>query len=713
MLGKSLGHYRIVEKIGEGGMGVVFRATDDRLRRDVALKLLPEVFATDPERRQRFEHEAQVLASLNHPNIAAIYGLEETDQGHALVMEFVDGTTLSSRIRRGPMPPEEIFALARQMCVALSAAHEKGVIHRDLKPANLKINPQGQLKVLDFGLAQAIRFETDLSVADESTVDTPIEMPKLAGTLPYMAPEQLRGGPVDARTDIYAIGVVFYEMATGKRPFGDAQGARLIADIQQSPPRPPRWVVPAVPARLEEVILKCLEKDPDNRYRSMRDLDLALHDAASRSGTPEKSLAVLYFENLGGGQEDAFFCEGITDDIIIELSKIKGLMVFSRAAILALRNKSVSSVDAGRQLGAQYVLDGSVRRAGDRLRITTQLVDTRTAHSLWSERYDRQLEDVFAIQDEITQSIVRTLRVMLSEAEKRVIAKAPTTDVEAYEAYLRGRQYFRQFRRKSIEFARQMILRAIEIDPSYALAHAALADCYSYLYMFWEASEENLMAADETSRRAVELDPELAEAYVARGVAISIGKRYEDADREFETAIRLNPRLFEAYYFCARGFYARGKLEQAVAWFEGAIRARPEDYQAPTLMASALAGLGRQAESKASFRNALERAQKHLEIDPGDARAMYFSAIALVQLGESPERSLEWAERALSVDSEEPQVVYNVGCVYALLGRADQAIECLAATIAHGGWWRTWMRNDPDLRSLEGDPRFQALVQEP
>jgi serine/threonine protein kinase/Tfp pilus assembly protein PilF len=713
MLGKSLGHYKIVEKIGEGGMGVVYRATDSRLRRDVALKMLPEVFADDPQRRQRFEHEAQVLASLNHPNIAAIYGLEEADKGHALVMEFVEGTTLSARIRQGAMPPEEIFPLAQQMCAALSAAHEKGIIHRDLKPANIKITPQGRVKVLDFGLAEAMRIEPGLATSDESTMDSPIEMPKLAGTLPYMAPEQLRGEPVDVRTDVYALGAVFYEMATGKRSFGDSQGAQLIADIQQSPPKPPRWLVPAIPARLEEIILKCLEKDPENRYRSMADLADALRDAASRGGVPEKSLAVLYFENLGGGQEDAFFCEGITDDIIIELSKIASLMVFSRAAVLAFRNKSVPAIEAGRKLGALYVLDGSVRRSGDRLRITTQLVETRTARSLWSERYDRQLEDVFAIQDEIAQSIARTLRVMLSEAERRVIAKVPTTDVEAYESYLRGRQYFRQFRRKSIEFARQMIARAIEIDPGYALAYAALADCYSYLYMFWEASEQNLQAADEASRRAVELDPELAEAYVARGVAISIGKRYEEADREFETAIRLNPRLFEAYYFCARGFYARGKLEQAVSWFERAIRARPEDYQAPILMASALAGLGRKAESDASFRNGLERAQKHLEIDPGDARAMYFSAIALCQLGESPEQSLEWAERALAMDSEEPQVLYNVGCVYALLGRADRAIECLATTIAHGGWWRTWMRNDPDLRSLESDPRFRALVQEP
>jgi tetratricopeptide (TPR) repeat protein len=320
------------------------------------------------------------------------------------------------------------------------------------------------------------------------------------------------------------------------------------------------------------------------------------------------------------------------------------------------------------------------------------------------------LEDVFAIQEEIAQSIARALRVMLSEAEKRAIAKVPTTNVEAYEYYLRGRQHFRQFRRKSIEFAKQMFARAIEIDPNYADAYAGLADCYSYLYMFWAATEENLREADTASRKAVDLDPELAEAYVARGVAVSISERYEEAGKEFETAMRLNPKLFEAYYFYARGYYARGKREQAVYWFERASQARPEDYQAPTLMASALGGLGRKAESDAAYRKSLELAQKHLELNPGDTRALYFSAIALCQLGERKEQSLEWAGRALAMDPEEPQVLYNVACVYAVLGRIDEALECLAKTIAHGDWWKTWMKNDPDLVSLHSHPGFQALL---
>jgi serine/threonine protein kinase/Flp pilus assembly protein TadD len=712
--GHTLGHYVVVEKIGEGGMGVVYRATDSRLRRDVALKILPDVFANDPARLARFQHEAQVLASLNHPNIAAIYGLEEADRGHALVMEFIEGRTLAERLRDGPLPTTEMLPIARQLSEALAAAHERGIIHRDLKPPNVKITPEGHVKILDFGLAKEVHAAGDSVSWDESTGDTPIELSGVAGTLPYMAPEQLRGDALDARTDIFSLGVVLYEMVVGRRPFAGSRGARLIGEIQHSQPEPPRTLNVDVPSWLEQVILKCQEKDPGKRYRTMRQVSEVLRSGAKRIEKKlAKSLAVLYFDSPSGSEEDVYFRDGITEDIMIELSKIRDLTVLSRSAVQAFRDKPIGGTQVGAKLGAAYVLDGSMRRVGTRLRITAQLVETSTDRTVWADRFDRQLEDVFAIQGEIAQSIASALRVMLSEEERRAIAKVPTSHVKAYEYYLRGRQYFRQFRRKSIEFARQTIARAIDIDPDYAGAWAALADCHSYLYMFWEASNEHLEAADTASQRAVGLDPELAEAYVARGVAVSLREQYDAAAHEFETAIRLNPNLFEAYYFQGRGCYARGQLDQAVYWFERAIEVRPEDYQAPSLLGSALAGLERKEESRAAFRNALMRGQKLLEVEPGNTRAMYFNALALCQLGERNELAAEWADRALKMDPEEPQVLYNVGCVYALLGHADRAIDCLAATIAHGGWWKTWMRNDPDLASLHEIPRFQALANEP
>ncbi|HEX9119441.1 MAG TPA: tetratricopeptide repeat protein, partial [Terriglobales bacterium] len=358
-----------------------------------------------------------------------------------------------------------------------------------------------------------------------------------------------------------------------------------------------------------------------------------------------------------------------------------------------------------------HVLEGSLRREQARLRITAKLVDTRTGHAVWAERYDRQLEDVFAIQDEIAHSIARELRLALSEHEQRAIRKIPTADLQAYDFYLRGRQFFHQFRRKGFDFAREMFARAIELDPSFARAYAGIADCSAFLYFYWDSSETNIQQADEASRKALELDPELAEAHASRGLAASLRKNYDDAKREYETAMRLGPNLFEPYYFYARNWYAQGELSQAVAWFERASLVNPEDYQAPMLMASALHGLGRTEEATAAYRRGLSAAQKHLLLHPGDARALYFGANALSQVGDR-ERSLEWAGRALELEGEEPQVLYNVACVYALLGEAERAIDCLEKSLTHGWGQRQWMEHDPDLASLREHSRFRALMRQ-
>jgi adenylate cyclase len=422
------------------------------------------------------------------------------------------------------------------------------------------------------------------------------------------------------------------------------------------------------------------------------------------------SLAVLYFQNVSGSKQDEYFRDGVTEDIIIELSRIRGLSMLSLSAVRAYRDKNAGALAVGAELGASFVLDGTLRRARNRLRLSVELVEVKTGHTVWAERYDRKMEDVFSIQDEIAHNIADRMKVMLSDSEKRAIAKVPTTRVEAYDAYLQGRQNFRQFRRKSIEFARRMFEHAIEIDPEYAGAYAGLADCDSYLYMFWDASEVNLQAADAASRNAVELDDDLAEAHVARGLAVSLAGRHEDAEREFRRAIELDPTLFEAYYFFARDYYAHGKLDRAVYWFQKACEARPEDYQAPTLLGSALRGLGLKAKSDEAYRNSVERGLQHLEVHPGETRALYFGAVALSQLGERKEQALEWAERALAMDPEEPQVLYNVACVYALQGLPEKAIDCLARTLPHGDLWRGWMANDPDLASLHDRADFQELA---
>jgi adenylate cyclase len=385
--------------------------------------------------------------------------------------------------------------------------------------------------------------------------------------------------------------------------------------------------------------------------------------------------------------------------------------VFPRSAVLAYRDKNVTAPQMGQELGAAYVLEGSLRRAGNKLRLNAQLIETRTGHGVWAERFDRQLEDIFAIQDEIAQSIAKALKVMLTETEKRAIAKAPTADVQAYDYYLRGRQFFYQYRRKGFEFARQMFARAIVIDPSYAGAYAGVADCSSFLYMYWDTTEDNLKEADTASRKAITLDPESAEAHASRGLLLSLTKQFAEARREFEVAMRLNPNLFEAYYFYARACFQESKLEEAAHWFEEAARVKPQDYQTLILLAMVYRGLHREADALEAHRRGLDNAKKHLELHPDDARALYLGAGSWAQLG-NREEAARWARQALAMDPEEPAILYNVACVFAVLGRTDEALDYLEKVTTTGEFYRSWAAKDSDLESLRGHPRFQKIIQQ-
>jgi non-specific serine/threonine protein kinase len=640
-------------------------------------------------------------------------------------MELLEGDTLKHRVSAEPMTTEEILEFGVAIADALEAAHAKGIVHRDIKPANIFITKRGQAKVLDFGLAklapQRQRVGEAVGITSQATVGAGsdhLTSPGTAiGTVAYMSPEQARGEEVDTRTDLFSLGVVLYEMATGRLAFAGATSAVIFdAILNRTPPSVIR-MNPHLPPELGLVIETALQKDRKSRYQTaakMRgDLDRLkrqLESGGTAAAKPaEKSVAVLYFENPGGSKEDEYFRDGITEDIITELSRIKDIWVLTRSAVMAYRDKTATAPEVGEQLNASYVLEGSLRRAGNRLRITARLVETKTARSVWAERYDRQIEDVFAIQDEIAQSIAKALKVMLTEQEKRAIEKAPTADVQAYDYYLRGRQFFHQFRRKSFDYARQMFARAIVIDPNYARAYAGVADCCSHLYMYWGASNEDLKEAESASRRAVQLDPELAEAHVSRGLALLMTKKYEEAHKEFETAIELNPKLFDAYYFFARACFQQGKSEEAARLFEKACAANPEDYQAPVLLAQTYVSLGRSLEGEATRQRSLRIIEKHLEFHPEDVRALYLGTAALIQAGQR-DRALEWTQRTLAIDSEDPAVLYNIACTYAMLDMTEESITCLEKALRQGEWYKAWAEHDSDLDSIRSHPRFQALL---
>ena len=710
LIGQTISHYRILARLGEGGMGTVYRAQDLRLGREAALKFLPAGMSTDPQARKRLLKEAQAASRLNHPSIATIYEVNESEELPFIAMELVNGESLKQILQRGALPPQQLLDIALQIAEGLSEAHRAGVCHRDIKPANIMLDSKARVKILDFGLATLAGRERASSETQETFVTRTSTQNTTGGTVPYMSPEQLRGEPADARSDIFSFGVLLYECLAGRPPFRGETSIDVLHSILREPHTHLRSLLPELSPEWEQIVDRCLVKSVEQRCASMDEILNVLRRAASPALRPEKSLAVLYFANLSGDKEDEYFRAGMTEDIVTELSKIKELRLFPRSAMLAFRDKQLPATQIGQQLGAAYVLDGSIRRSGSRLRITAQLAETRTGHSAWAERYDRELKDVFEIQDEIAQSIARALRVVLSEKERREIEKLPTSEVQAYDYYLRGRQFFHQMRRKGLEFARQMFARAIVIDPGYARAFAGVADCCSYLYMYYEASEDNLREAVSASRRAVELDSESAEAHAARGLAFSLSKNYEEAGREFESAIRLNPQLFEAFWFYGRSCFAQAQHEKAARLFEKAGEVNPDDFQSLIHAGMSYRVLGHLEKARKAQHAALRRAERHVQLHPDDVRAIYMGASALCAAGER-DRSLEWVERALAMEPDDSSVLYNVACTYSELGEKEKAIACLDKAVRQGFGHKEWIQNDPDLNPLRDHPRFRALMQ--
>jgi non-specific serine/threonine protein kinase len=737
MIGTSVSHYTIIRKLGSGGMGVVFEAEDERLGRRVALKFLPQGLGQDPQSLERFQREARAASALNHPNICTVYAIEEHDRRPFIVMELLEGQTLADTIGRQPMELMKLLDLGIQITDALESAHAKGIVHRDIKPANIFITPRGQVKILDFGLAKidaSRRAGTSLATSQAETVvarDDLTQAGTTVGTVAYMSPEQARGQLTDARTDLFSLGTVLYQMATGSLPFqGDTSAVLFDAILNRDPPSAIQLNA-ALPAELGRLLDKALEKDRDLRAQSAselktdlmrlrRDLDPGRRRGAdSRDSRPgaaarqaEISIAVLYFENLGGMKEDEYFRDGITEDIITELSKIKGLKIFPRPTVLTYRDKSVTPQQVGRELSASFVLGGSLRRAGSRLRINAQLMDARTDFPLWSERYDREMKDVFEVQDEIARKIAEALRITLSPQEQEALAAKPTANHQAYDLYLNGKSYARRRTRQDLEYALRMFENAVTLDPDFALAHAAIANVCAQNYYHYHRDTVWTERAQAASRRAVAIQPELPEVQVAQGWILYAERRHDEAIQCCRRAIERKRDCEGAYYLLGRVLFAAGRYQEVADMADAALEASGDDYNVYVPIENSLMALGKLEKVRNFVARRMQALENHVTQVPEDARARTHLAIAYIGLARRDDAVRE-LNMAMTLRPNDAMVLYNTACVFCRMNKKAEALTSLTKAWAAGYKDEVWARRDPDLALLRGDPEFERMFPEP
>src|SRR5271166_5806967 len=744
IIGRTISHYTVVEKLGGGGMGVVYKAKDTRLGRSVALKFLPDEISHDPQAIERFRREARAASSLNHPNICTIYDIGEFEGRPFIAMELLEGQTLKYRISGKPIGISEILEVGIQIADGLEAAHTKGIVHRDIKPANIFLVDKGPAKILDFGLAKlatraaAAEFVSEASNQTRTHIvsgDDFLTSPGSSiGTVAYMSPEQARGEELDARSDLFSLGVVLYEMSTGVVPFSGSTVALIFDGILHSGAAPATKRNPRLPAAIENLLSKALEKDVDLRYqnagelradlkRIKRDLDSNRRPAAEKTealvaaaapavpAATKKSVAVLYFENQSGAKEDEYLRDGITEDVITELSKIRGLNTFSRPTVLAFRDKSVTPVQIGQQLGAAFVLTGTLRRAGARLRISAQLIDTHTDFPLWSERFDREMKDVFEIQDEMARKIAEALRVTLSPQELEALADKPTENLQAYDLYLRGKRYARRLTRQDVEFALQMFENAVALDPSFALAYAACANACAMYYSFFSRDAIWVERAREASGRAVALRWDLPETHISQAWVLYAAGLYDEAVRMVKKAIERKRDCDGAYYLLCRALFAAGRYQEVVDVAETAIEASGEDYNVYVPIVNALGAMNRGDAELNMTQRRIAALENHLKQVPEDARARILLGANYAGLGREAD-ALRELNLAVTLRANEASILYNAACVLCRLNKKAEALEALRKAWEAGSKDAVWTRRDPDLALLRGDPEFERLYPE-
>jgi len=738
-VGSSLGRYTILAKIGEGGMGVVWKARDTRLDRDVAIKVLSTGGIEHGATLQRFQQEAHVLSRLSHPGIATVFDFDTSDGVAFLVMEFVQGGTLQERLQRGALPLDDLARFGAEVADALEDAHRQGFVHRDIKPGNVALTDTGRVKLLDFGLARLLRTaesETGLTQAGA-----------IVGSLPYMAPEQLLGEGDDARTDVYALGVLLYEMAAGRRPFVKERPEALMFEILNSAPPPLRSQRPEAPPALDQLVAECLSKDPTQRPVAARTVGeglRAIRDGVKAGAPPQapareaiRALAVLPLQNLSRDPAQEYFADGLTEALISDLAGIKALRVISRTSAMKYKGAQKSLPEIARELNVDAVLEGSALLVGNRVRVTVQLVSARTDETLWSDRYDRQLEDVLDLQSEVAATVAKEIAIQVTPGEAKQLAKRPSVHPEAHVEYMKGRHALAATSPQAVLLAIRHLMRALELDPGFAPAWAALAEChYLRAHRGMAPPAEASAEAEAAALKALSLDPDSADACAALGSVRAQQHDIAEAMRLLRRAIELNPGLPTPYYTMGRmlynverhpeaqkamlkaisldplsmiihttvgdAYYYARENEKAVVYYRMAIELDPRFDGAHTDLARSLEALGRFDEARAQY-------EEGRRLSGGVAGPSFGLAHLEASRGNVAE-ARRMLEELKAARSQRVVSAWGIAALHASLGDVDEAFQWLETAFKERATGLAFLRCHPRLDPIRKDPRYLPLV---